>query len=138
MWPTRHPHRPAARQTNNRITGVLGPNKLTSCPISRADSNLNRKCQPPVDKTLSPCPSSLSSVLPCSLLPLLVLLGAPTTHIGVCYVGGWSYALERGVERRAEMFPLRMSMSGAAWTGLLGTSPSTCTLPFHTLHLVFS
>ena len=59
-----------------------------------------------MDKTLSPCPSSLSSVLPCSLLPLLVHLGAPTTHIGVCYVGGWSYALERGVERRAEMFPL--------------------------------
>ena len=40
MRPTRHPHQ-STRQTNSRITGVLGPNRLTSCPISRADFDLN-------------------------------------------------------------------------------------------------
>ena len=57
-------------------------------------ADIRRMCPPPQYKTPSPCPSSLSSVLPCSLLPLLILLGAPAIHIGVCYVDSRPYALE--------------------------------------------
>ena len=71
---------------------------LASCPISRADSNTN---MPPYAEHASlqrikssPFrPSSLSPELPCSLLPLVISLGALATRIGVCYVGSRSYAL---------------------------------------------
>ena len=97
----------AKRITESRACGTRI--WATSCPISRADSNLNMPTYAEhaslqwikarrLTRPLFPQNSHVH------FFPLLILLGAPATRISVYYVGIRSYALLEGLNVGLECF----------------------------------